>query len=137
VTLHGEPTAPDDRPVSKGKLIRVSGPALPPVRLSAGPVAGASLELAFSMSGGVDEALLGRVVTLIDRLSEFETSLGGPGVTHDPERSKTDGGAVRLVLVPNDPTGATERLTAFGRVAATAVELVVGAPVTVVLHPAA
>jgi hypothetical protein len=137
VTLHGEATTPDDRPVSTGKWVRVSRPALPVVTLCAEPVLPVNLEVAFPVAGGMGPALLDKVAALIDGLSEFETSLGGAGVTRDLARSRAEGGTVTLVFVPNDPAGSAERLSAFAKVAATAVELVVGSPVTVAIKPAA
>jgi hypothetical protein len=115
-----EPVEPHDEQIVTGPLIHVRHPLIQ-AEWTCEPVEAPSLELTVRPVGDADAAAA-RFTRLIDSLSEYERKLGGAGVTRDPVRSRAEPGTVTLVLVPNDPVGAEERLEALGRVAVAAGE---------------
>jgi len=115
---------PDDRPVSKGKWVRVCQPAVV-VKLVAEPVVSVYLELKLTLRSDTDavtaNATYDKLTGLVGLLNAFEAELGGSGFLMDIGKSGVKPGpAVGLVLMPNNPNGADRRLATVAELLAKA-----------------
>lgn len=86
---------------------------LPPVKFDLRPAPDSlALRIMLEVSPSADPGRVAlAVLSLIDDLGEYDRRLGGKGVRWD--RSHSDAGSsgnVNIVLTPNDPEGAAERM---------------------------
>ncbi|MBM3983188.1 MAG: hypothetical protein FJ304_23535 [Planctomycetes bacterium] len=103
VTLSSERT--HTAPVSE--LIRVKGPALPPVTLSSDPTSSAFAVLTLPLVGGNSgEQTFVALNSIILKINEIEALCGRAGVWVNGTRSGVREGRIEIVLAPNDPTDA-------------------------------
>ena len=97
-------------PRSSGQLVRVCE-SLPPFEMEFAREADLFLELTFTLVPGADrDRLFTKVTTLCERANDYERSLGGAGMRWDKERSLSHNGTLQMVLVPNNPVDAEQRL---------------------------
>jgi hypothetical protein len=100
-------------PRSTGEFVHMTK-SMPPIKVDCSGWGRASqlyLECDLTLAPDTDPvAVLARVIELVNRLHEYETSLGGAGLTWDKERSSAKPGRLLLILRPNDSAGAEDRL---------------------------
>lgn len=93
----------------RDRLIRVHGPALPVVRLTADPVPMPAVRLTLPLAPGADGEERRRALhALVKKLNEMEAIGGRPGVWVDGTLSRVGDGEVVIVLAPYDLTDAVE-----------------------------
>jgi hypothetical protein len=105
-------------PTSASELIRVSGPALPVVRLRSERVEPvATVVLRVPLAPGADvEGTFKRLRSLVAKVNEVEVLLDRAGVWVDGNRSGVQNGEVVIVLAPNDETDALDTCKRVSRI---------------------